>query len=278
MPILDSLLLKNPFRMWMSKHNLLNLNSPVVQFATKRMADRRNSDEEVGEEFSKGTPVKKDFLTRFKEARKRDPDFISEQRVLALTVANMFAGSDTTAITLRAVFYFLLKQPDKMNKLLDELSNESKAGRFTRDDALVRWEEVKGLPYLGAVIYEALRCHPAAGLTLERVVPPQGIDVAGQHLPGGTIVGCSAWVVHRDESVFGANPGKFRPERWIEATPEQQSLMKSCLFSFGAGARTCIGKNISLLELFKLVPAVLRTFEVRNPPAYSMLVQRLLGC
>lgn len=34
------------------------------------------------------------------------------------------------------------------------------------------------------------------------------------------------------------------------------------MFQFGAGARTCIGKNISLLEIYKLVPTFLRNFEV----------------
>ncbi|KAM0273135.1 hypothetical protein ACHAQH_008484 [Verticillium albo-atrum] len=261
LPILDQLLLKNPFRMWMSKHNLLNFNSPVVEFA-KRRIEERNDVEKEGQDVTGGKYARKDFLSRFKDARKKDPVFISEERVLALTVANMFAGSDTTAISLRAVFYLLLKHPEKMDKLLHELSTESKAGRFTRDDALVQWEEVRTLPYLSAVVNEALRCHPAAGLTLERVVPSQGIEVAGQRIPEGTIVGCSAWVVHRDETVFGANTDEFRPERWIDANPAELSLMKSCLFSFGAGSRTCIGKNISLLEIFKLVPAVLRTFEV----------------
>ncbi|EEY23060.1 pisatin demethylase [Verticillium alfalfae VaMs.102] len=262
LPILDKLLLKNPFRMWLSKHNLLNFNSPVVEFAKRRMAERSDIEKEAQEELPTGKTARKDFLSRFKDARKKDPEFISEERVLALTVANMFAGSDTTAISLRAVFYLLLKHPEKMEKLLHELSTESQAGRFARPDALVQWEEVRSLPYLSAVINEALRCHPAAGLTLERVVPSQGINVAGQRIPGGTIVGCSAWVVHRDESVFGSRTDEFRPERWIDANPAELSLMKSCLFSFGAGSRTCIGKNISLLEIFKLVPAILRTFEL----------------
>lgn len=38
--------------------------------------------------------------------------------------------------------------------------------------------------------------------------------------------------------------------------------MEGTLLHFGMGARTCIGKNISLLEVYKLVPAVLRNFEV----------------
>ncbi|GKT66128.1 P450 monooxygenase [Colletotrichum tofieldiae] len=34
------------------------------------------------------------------------------------------------------------------------------------------------------------------------------------------------------------------------------------LLTFGAGARTCIGKNISIMEMCKLVPQVLRQFEL----------------
>lgn len=158
-----------------------------------------------------------------------------------------------------------------MEKLLAELSEQSQMGKFARDPsveedevALVRWNDVRSLPYLSAVINEGLRIHPAAGLVLERVVPAQGLNVDGHHIPAGTIVGCSAWVIHRDATVFGSNPTEFRPERWIDASPEQQAKMKNTLFSFGAGSRACIGRNISLLEMYKLVPALLRTFEVSS--------------
>lgn len=30
---------------------------------------------------------------------------------------------------------------------------------------------------------------------------------------------------------------------------------------FGAGPRTCIGKNISLLEIYKIVPQIMRSFD-----------------
>ena len=149
-----------------------------------------------------------------------------------------------------------------MDTLNAELSDRSRKGHFTRDDELVQWEEVRNLPYLSAVIKEALRCHPAVGLPLERVVPSGGITVAGHYLPGGTIVGCSAWVVHRNEAIFGSNPLEFRPERWLEAEESRKADMNNFMFSFGAGSRTCLGKNISLLEMYKLVPAILTKFEV----------------
>ncbi|UPK95858.1 hypothetical protein LCI18_006793 [Fusarium solani-melongenae] len=261
-PFLDRLFIKNPIKIWMAKNGLLNSSAPVAEFAKKHVVERQRE-----EESGNAKTPRRDFLNRFKEARAKDPEFITEQLVLALTVANMFAGSDTTGITMRAVFYYLLRDPSKMDKLLDELAKESKAGRFSREDGLAQWEEVRDLPYLSAVINEALRCHPAVGLTMERIVPPSGVTIAGHFLPGGTIAGCSAWVIHQNAEVFGSDAADFRPERWIDATPEQRRRMSNCLFSFGAGARTCIGKNISLLELYKLVPTILRRFELElvNP-------------
>lgn len=237
----------------------INSASPVVSFAKTRMADRLSTLKARSESEKSGA---RDFLSRFCEAGEKDPEFLNQQRVLALTTANMFAGSDTTAITLRAIFYYLLKNPEKLQKLLHELDETEKAGGFTSDGPLVKWNEVKDLPYLTAVINESLRCHPAAGLPLERIVPPSGIEVCGQFIPGGTIIGCSAWTVHRNEAIFGADPASFRPERWLEASETAKSAMNTYLFSFGAGARTCIGKNISYLEMYKLVPAVLRSFDV----------------
>jgi hypothetical protein len=38
--------------------------------------------------------------------------------------------------------------------------------------------------------------------------------------------------------------------------------MEKGLFSLGVNARICVGKNINYLEMDKLVPVVLRVFEV----------------
>ncbi|OJD36456.1 cytochrome p450 [Diplodia corticola] len=323
LPILDRLFLKNPIRLWKSAHGYSNSNTPVVEFAKKRMAETSwRGDVDVDVQDEKGEhvavaphhqPQKRDFLSRFRDAHRKDPAFIGEDRVLALTVANMFAGSDTTAISLRAVFYHLLRRPHALGRLMAELTavEERKArekeevmgrkkiveevveeeekeeeGRDGGEDeqqqqqqqqqhfVSLRWSDVRDLPYLGAVVNEALRVHPAAGLPLERIAPEGGVTLAcgtgggggggggTTFLPAGTNVGCSAWALHRESSVFGADVDAFRPERWLEGSEARRADMRNCLFAFGAGARTCVGKNISLLEIYKLVPAVLLNFEL----------------
>lgn len=254
--MLDQLLLKNPIRLWLSRIGVINATAPVATFARTRMDGRLD-----GSESETGAGNRRDFLSRFVESGKADPVFMHPGRVLSLTAANMFAGSDTTAISLRAIFYYLLTTPDKLQKLRQEIEEGERSGLFSRSDRLVQWSEATKLPYLAAVIKEALRIHPAAGLPLERIVPNGGLSTNGHYIPASTIVGCSAWTIHRNRKIFGEDVDAFRPERWLEA-PEKVSEMNQFLFSFGAGGRTCVGKNISYLEMYKLVPAVLRTFDV----------------
>jgi cytochrome P450 len=188
----------------------------------------------------------------------------------------VFAGSETTAISLSSVFYFLLKHPRVYAKLMAELDSAVENGTIeARPNKSISWAESQKLPYLDAVIQESFRLHPAAGLILERIVPPQGMEILGNFVPGGTIVGCNAWVLHRRPEVFGADVDVFRPERWVESSPEKLKEMRGTMFQFGAGARTCIGKNVSLLEVYKLVPSFLRRFEVSITP-YQLTYEKKL--
>jgi cytochrome P450 len=165
MPSLDRFLMKNPIRIWLSRIGFLNATAPVAIFAKKRMDERRGRPEKDLASINK-----RDFLSRFLEAGQKDPEFMHPGRVLSLTSANIFAGSDTTAISLRAIFYFLLKNDSAMRALKQELADGEKNGCFSRKDKLVTWNEAKDLPYLTAVIKEALCLHPAVSLMLERVV------------------------------------------------------------------------------------------------------------
>ncbi|CZS88735.1 uncharacterized protein RAG0_00377 [Rhynchosporium agropyri] len=118
------------------------------------------------------------------------------------------------------------------------------------------------LPYLQAVIKEALRVHPATGLPMQRVVSPEGTAIAGQFIPGGASVGINAWVAHRNHSVFGNDAEEWRPERWLEFEKQGRGgEVERYMLAFGMGSRTCIGKNMSLLEMSKMVPQVLSNFD-----------------
>lgn len=171
----------------------------------------------------------------------------------------MFAGSDTTAIALRAILYFLIKNPAKMQKLLEEIDGADRRGELSNP---ISDREARALPYLNAVEKEAMRMHASVGMLLERHVPSGGITLCGQYIPAGTIVGINPWVLQYDSDVF-PEPESFLPERWLESDSEHLTVMEKSFFAFGAGSRACIGRNISMIEIRKVIPQLLREFDIR---------------
>ncbi|KAI1809550.1 cytochrome P450 family protein [Poronia punctata] len=155
-----------------------------------------------------------------------------------MMTSNVFAGSDTTSATLRAVFLSLLKAPRTMAKLRHELEScrsiDRTGGRFS-------FEEAESCHYLQAVIYEAMRLYPAVPGNLERNVPSEGMTICGKFVPGGTVVGSSAWVIHQMQEVWGDDAAEFRPERWLDN--DRVGELRRFFFGFGGGTRTCIGRS-----------------------------------
>lgn len=101
------------------------------------------------------------------------------------------------------------------------------------------------LPYVCAAIKEAMRLHPSVGLSMQRYAPEGGIELAGKFIPAGWRIGMNPATFHYEKSVFGADADEFRPERWL-VDPEEWKALDRNLLTFGAGTRTCIGKNVSL--------------------------------
>lgn len=141
------------------------------------------------------------------------------------------AGIETTGDTLCWLLWEL-SQPEhrgKVSKLRNELMSAGPE------------ESLDSLPYLSAVVQEALRLWAPGTVPLPRYVPSEGRHIDGYFIPGGTIVGCTAYSMHRiDTSVF-PDADHFLPERWLasEGHTDRQRLF----FAFGLGARTCIGKQ-----------------------------------
>lgn len=107
---------------------------------------------------------------------------IDDHAVISIATANIFAGSDTTAISLRAIVYNLIRNPDCLRRLRDELQERKINGRLQFP---AKFSQVSDWPYLQACISEALRLHPAVGMALPRVVPEGGRTLAGIFLPEG---------------------------------------------------------------------------------------------
>lgn len=197
MPWLDLLLEKNPIKLSLQRWGINNTIFPVTKFAQTQNARRAAEMEKIRQDGSldeeSGRAV--DLLMKFTQAQHDHPEFMTDRQVLSSCTSMIFAGSETTAISLSSIFYYLVKHPRVYQKLMEELDDADRTGTITeKEHSKVSWAESQKLPYLDAVIQESFRMHPAAGLILERVVPLQGIDILGERIPGGTIVSWrSAW-------------------------------------------------------------------------------------
>lgn len=153
----------------------------VINFTRERVAEHQSKakayrpdaghDPETGSKTT-GEP----FLDKFLSKHHQDPDVFTDQHVTVGLAANMVAGSDTTAISLSAVLYYLLLNPGCLQKLRSEIDTFPAAPSF---------KTTQQMPYLQAVLKEALRIHPATGLPLERVVPEGGATICGRYFPEG---------------------------------------------------------------------------------------------
>ncbi|KAF1987245.1 putative P450 monooxygenase [Aulographum hederae CBS 113979] len=281
MPVLDLLWYKNPI--YLNVFGKARGPNSVVGFGMRRLEERLNSkNSEMGEEsigmeikdpelrakdLERQSGVEKpDFLSRFLELRasENEKDHITDSQLLAHLFMNINAGSDTTASILRAIFYHLLKAPASLQRLWNELDAAVQQGTLSMPFAT--WPETQALPYLCAVVKEGLRIHPALGLPLERIVPAEGLHVQEYFLPHGTIVGINPWIQQRHPHLFGADAEEWRPERWMpdegdEDGAERVKVMEHELLVFGAGKRGCLGRNIAMLELHKLLPCLLVRYD-----------------
>ena len=148
----------------------------------------------------------------------------------------IFAGTDSTGMNLAMIMRNLALHPRKYEKLRTEINNNISLGEKAVD--------VQALPYLNAIVKEGLRISMATPSRLPRVVPTGGWQFKNTFFPSGSIVGCSAYELHFNPSIF-PEPSSFKPERWLDATNE----MSKYWFAFGAGSRACIARSLATLEL-----------------------------
>ncbi|KAF2180281.1 cytochrome P450 oxidoreductase [Zopfia rhizophila CBS 207.26] len=231
----------------------------AVLVFTLKVINTRASIEHNGELINADAGGR-DMLSQWAYVKSSDPLKMNTRDIVVGLSTNVFAGSDTTAIALRSIVYYLCKNPHCMAKVVQEIDGADEEGKLSTP--ITYKETTTVLPYFCAVLKEAMRLHPSVGLLMERHVPAEGVEMSGRFIPGGTIVGINPWVINRDKTMF-PDPDDFKPEGWMTAAEGQLRQMDNIIeLNFGGGARKCIGRNMSMIEMHKVVPQLLREFTV----------------
>lgn len=239
-----------------SIEHLIFKNPVVIRFLLPTSQLAITAGQKLKMRLTKGEHApQSDLLAKYLAASKKSPDIMDNTTVMGLVISTIHAGSDTVASATTLLLDSLARHPVKLEKLVRELQHANLSNP-------PRNSELNKLPYLEAAIKESMRCNLFTGLPPERIVPPQGAEIAGTWIPGGTTVSISNYVVNYDPAIWGEDCDQFNPDRWIEATEVQRRGMERASQPFSAGKRVCLGQHIAWLEMRKVIAQLVLTFKV----------------
>jgi len=198
---------------------------------------------------------KGDLLSLLLHARDEDDGGQMTDRQLRDEAMTLFlAGHETTALTMAWTWFLLATNPEAEERLVAEL------GRVLGDRPPTV-EDLPRLKYTEWVIQESMRLRPPAYIIGREAL--QACEIGGYHVPRGTTLLMSPWVLHHDKRFFD-QPESFRPERWADGLA--QRIPKFAYFPFGGGPRQCIGNTFAMMETVLVLATIAPRFRFTLAP------------
>ncbi|XP_052210252.1 cytochrome P450 94A2-like [Diospyros lotus] len=237
---------------WKTKR-LLNIGSEKqLKSAIKEV--RKLTDEIVQKKKQQIESV--DILSRFLCSENHGQDIAMD-----VILGFIMAGRDTTSAALLWFFWALARHPDVENEILREINEKPEEPIY---------EDLRDMVYTHASLCESMRLYPPVPFDMKEAAED---DV----LPDGTVVKKGMKVTYhpyamgRMEELWGKDWAEYRPERWLEKDPAPASAALKWRFVgrdpytypvFQAGPRVCLGKDLALLQMKRVVTGVFRRFRV----------------
>jgi cytochrome P450 len=199
-------------------------------------------------------------------AAEKDPAMTAwdHQQVLDEIKQYLWAGTETTALTLGWTFYLLSQHPEVAEKIRRE-------GEQVYGDREPNAEDLDKLVYTRQVVLETLRLYPPAWAFIRTAVGAD--EIAGQKINPGDRIVMLPYLVHHDERYWD-NPEEFRPERFEPGSVKKR--VKYSYLPFGAGKRFCVGGQMAQMETALALSQLVRRFRAEyagsKPPQIAASV------
>ena len=165
------------------------------------------------------------------------------------------AGSDTSSTTVEWAMTELIKSPESMEKVCEELAREI-------SDNLIKVSDLPQLPYLQACLKETMRLHPPAPFLLPRRASVS-CEVMNYTIPKNSQIWVNIWAIGRDPMNW-EDPLVFKPERFLNSTVDFKGNNLQFI-PFGAGRRICPGLPMAARMLPLVLASLIHFFDWSLP-------------
>lgn len=221
----------------------------------------------------KNTEDATDILQVFIDMTYKDGTKLSNDEVVGLLIALLFAGQHTSSISSTWTAMFLAHNSRCMSEVMKEQQ------KLMGDDASapLDFDKVGEMEYLQNCVKESLRMHPPLIMLMRMAMKDVKTTLNGKTytIPKGDIVITSPAVASRLDSVF-KNPNEFEPERFGAERNEQKTPF--AYLGFGGGMHQCMGQQFGLLQVKTIVSVLLRNYKIETltsefpEPDYTAMV------
>ncbi|KAL8500189.1 hypothetical protein ACS0TY_019974 [Phlomoides rotata] len=183
---------------------------------------------------SRGEIEKNDLLEALIDINQRDEAELTRKDIKHLLLDLFVAGTDTTSGTVEWTMAELLRDPEKMLKVGDEIRV------VIGENGQIEESDIGRLPYLQAVVKETFRLHPPAPFLLPHKAESD-VETNGYIIPKNSDILVNVWASGRDHSIW-QEADSFMPERFLNGNDHIDYRGKDFgLIPFGAGRRMCPG-------------------------------------
>jgi len=191
------------------------------------------------------------------EANYEDGTKLTPHEITGMLIAAVFAGHHTSSGTTAWVLIELLRHPQHLQNVMEEVDQLFDEGEG------VSFESLRQVPKLDNILKEVLRLHPPLILLMRKVM--QDFHVKDYVVKAGKFVCAAPSVTHRMASLF-PEPDKFDPDRYTPERGEDKNMYG--WQAFGGGKHKCSGNSFALFQIKAIISTLLSRyeFELANPP------------
>ncbi|XP_044263329.1 cytochrome P450 4C1-like [Tribolium madens] len=226
----------------------------VIQERKEKLTSGRDVVQELSEEDKLlGKKKRLAFLDLLLEANKNSEGGLTDEEIREEVDTFMFAGHDTSTVTVGWTLFTLSNYPEYQEKVYQELDEI-----FQGEERPITPQDVLKMQYLDKVIKETQRLIPVVPVIARTL--DQDLEIGGRTIPAGVMVVIHLARLHKDPEQF-PDPDRFDPDRFL---PENVSKRHPYSFvPFSAGPRNCLGQKFALRNTKVLLASILRKYKVR---------------